>query len=410
MRENIGLWLVGGGGSVASTVALGWAAIQRQLIDSAGLVSDLPIFENSGLLLLKDLVLGGHEIRKTDLYKTAHDFAAASRSFPADWVDDCKPDLDQISSRLRFGILKNPGNAIRALAGPDFPASHRDQPAAQLVELVRSDLRQFQAANNLARTVVVNLASTEPEIDNLSLPTTWDGLQPMLNSEDCPLGSSSIYAVAAFLEGAAFVNFTPSLGSNCAALKELALSQSVCHCGQDGKTGETLVKSSLAPLFAYRNLPVLSWVGHNIFGNTDAQVLDDPHNKQTKVRSKDGLLHSILGYSPQSHISIENIASLGEWKTAWDHIHFRGFLGTPMVMQFIWQGCDSILAAPLVLDLCRFTERALRDQQSGVLEQLACFFKSPMAREPSTTIDNDFSRQFTDLTRWATSLQTQSVR
>ena len=93
-------------------------------------------------------------------------------------------------------------------------------------------------------------------------------------------------------------------------------------------------------------MQVLSWVGHNIFGNLDGRVLDDPANKQAKLASKDRLLGEILGYRPQTLISIEYIQSLGEWKTAWDHIHFTGFLGTPMTLQFIWQGCDSILAAP----------------------------------------------------------------
>ena len=122
-----------------------------------------------------------------------------------------------------------------------------------------------------------------------------------------------------------------------------------CHAGQDGKTGETLLKSVLAPMFAARNLEVLSWVGHNIFGNLDGLVLDDPANKAAKIKSKDQLVGSILGYEPQTLVSIEYIRSLGDWKTAWDHIHFRGFLGTPMTLQFTWQGCDSLLAAPLVL-------------------------------------------------------------
>ena len=91
---------------------------------------------------------------------------------------------------------------------------------------------------------------------------------------------------------------------------------------------------------AQRNLQVLSWVGHNIFGNLDGKVLDDPANKRTKVRSKDRLLHQILGYSPQTLVSIEYIESLGDWKTAWDHIHFRGFLNTPMVLQFTFETID----------------------------------------------------------------------
>jgi myo-inositol-1-phosphate synthase len=140
----------------------------------------------------------------------------------------------------------------------------------------------------------------------------------------------------------------------------------------------------------------MSWVGHNIFGNMDGKVLDDPRNKKTKVVSKDRLLGEILGYDPQTHISIEYIESLGDWKTAWDHVHFQGFLGTPMALQFTWQGCDSILAAPLVLDLVRFTDLARRRGETGLLTFLASFFKSPLG-----TTQNNFVKQFQMLEDWA---------
>jgi myo-inositol-1-phosphate synthase len=196
--------------------------------------------------------------------------------------------------------------------------------------------------------------------------------------------------------GHPYINFTPSFGSAPAAICELSIERETCHMGHDGKTGETLLKSVLAPMFAARNLEVMSWVGHNIFGNLDAKILDDPNNKQTKVRSKDRLLHQILGYSPQTLVTIENIASLGDWKTAWDHIHFRGFLGTPMILQFTWQGCDSLLASPLVLDLVRFTELAHRRGERGLLTFLASFFKSPLG-----VTEHNFVRQFQMLEAWA---------
>ena len=118
-------------------------------------------------------------------------------------------------------------------------------------------------------------------------------------------------------------------------------------------------------MFAARNLEVMSWVGHNIFGNLDGQVLDDPANKAAKIKDKDQLVGSILGYDPQTLVSIEYIRSLGDWKTAWDHIHFRGFLGTPMTLQFTWQGCDSLLAAPLVLDLVRLRGAVAPPRRDG---------------------------------------------
>src|SRR5439155_10605575 len=186
-----------------------------------------------------------------------------------------------------------------------------------------------------------------------------------------------------------YVNFTPSLGASFPAIQELALQRGAAVAGKDGKTGETLLKTVLAPMFALRNLRILSWVGHNIFGNRDGLVLDDPANKESKIRTKDQLIQQIVGYKPETHVSIEYIPSMDDWKTAWDHIHFQGFLGTKMILQFIWQGCDSLLAAPLVIDLARLALLAQRRGESGILSHLACFFKSPMG-----VTEHDFFRQF----------------
>jgi myo-inositol-1-phosphate synthase len=134
---------------------------------------------------------------------------------------------------------------------------------------------------------------------------------------------------------------------------------------------------------------VLSWVGHNILGNRDGLVLNDPNNKATKLKSKDALLGELLGYRPQSHVSIEYIESLDDWKTAWDHIHFEGFLGTKMTLQFTWQGCDSLLAAPLVIDLARLALLAQRRGESGAMTALASFFKSPVG-----VAEHDLGKQF----------------
>jgi myo-inositol-1-phosphate synthase len=262
---------------------------------------------------------------------------------------------------------------------------------------LQADLQEFARTNSLDQVVVLNLASTEPPLEEGDLPPRWKDLSKLLDRpKRFALPASSLYAIAALDLGYPYINFTPSIGSAPPAIDELARERGTCHMGHDGKTGETLLKSVLAPMFAARNLQVMSWVGHNIFGNLDGRVLHDPSNKETKVRSKDRLLHQILGYSPQTLVTIEYIESLGDWKTAWDHIHFRGFLNTPMVLQFTWQGCDSLLAAPLVLDLVRFTELAHRRGERGLLTFLASFFKSPLG-----VTENDFLRQFQMLESWA---------
>lgn len=398
-KRKTGVWLIGAHGGVATTAVLGIAALRKGLTGEQGLVSQLPAFQDLDLIGWKDLVVGGHDIRKTSYLAEAEKLQRESRAVDAGLVAKCKSELEKCDREVKPGVLFNVGDTIRSLASA--PNKRRKESPRAAVERVQADLRSFAKRNKLDQVIVVNVASTEPRADNDgAIPAKWKDLEKLLDKPaKCPLSASSLYAIAAIDSGFPYVNFTPSTGSAPAAINELAESRGVCHMGHDGKTGETLLKSVLAPMFAHRNLEVMSWVGHNIFGNMDGKVLDDPINKKTKVVSKDRLLGQILGYSPQSHVSIEYIESLGDWKTAWDHIHFRGFLGTPMVMQFVWQGCDSILAAPLVLDLVRMTERAAREGQSGLLTQLSCFFKSPLG-----TSEHDFSLQYQDLLNWAKTL------
>src|SRR5262249_42992626 len=260
-----------------------------------------------------------------------------------------------------------------------------------------ADLRQFRETHRLDQVVVLNVASTEPPFELSEVHQSLERLTVALEQRNqAVLPASSLYAWAALDLGWPYVNFTPSLGASVPALEQLAVQRKAVHGGKDGKTGETLLKTVLAPMFAARNLRILSWVGHNIFGNRDGLVLDDPANKASKIRTKDRALSQIVGYQPQTHVSIEYIESLDDWKTAWDHIHFRGFLGVKMTMQFTWQGCDSILAAPLVLDLARLALLSQRRGEAGVLRHLACFFKCPLGIE-----EHDFFKQFSMLEDYA---------
>ncbi len=152
------------------------------------------------------------------------------------------------------------------------------------------------------------------------------------------------------------------------------------HCGNDGKTGETLLKTTLAPMFAARNLRVLAWQGYNMLGNRDGEVLSDSAHRESKVRNKNEALRSLLGDdSVHTHVSIDYVPSLQDWKTAWDFVHFEGFLGTRMSLQFTWSGSDSALAAPLVLDLIRLADFAHARGEAGEMPQVACFFKAPLS-------------------------------
>ena len=395
--SRIGLWLIGAKGGVATTAITGLANLARGAIEPVGLVTSLDPFTRLDLVDFADIVVGGHDIRPGRLADEARRMWTDSRAIMPEHLDGAADFFAETESRLRPGTVVAAGDKIRELA--DDAIAARVETPRQAIDRVRDDIEAFARTNSLRHVVVVNVASTEPPADR-PIPERWSEVATLLgDAAACPLPASSLYAVAAFEAGASYVNFTPSTGSTPPALCELALERGLPHAGCDGKTGETLLKSVLAPMFAARNLEVMSWVGHNIFGNMDGKVLDDPRNKAAKVRSKDHLLASILGYPPQTHVSIEYIRSLGDWKTAWDHVHFRGFLGTPMTFQFTWQGCDSILAAPLVIDLVRLTERAWRGGERGMLRGLAPFFKSPLG-----VGEQDFAKQCAMLDAWIESL------
>jgi myo-inositol-1-phosphate synthase len=391
--SRLGVWLIGAKGGVATTVMTGLAALQRGAIDPVGLITATAPFAGLGLVEFSDIVVGGHDIRAGRLADEARRMWTESRAITPDLLDGAAGFFADTERRLRPGTLVATGDRIRSLA--DAATANVVETPRQAIQRVRADIEAFRQAEGLEHVVVVNVASTEPP-PSLPIPKEFADVEPLLDhAVKCPLPASSLYFLAAAEAGASYINFTPSTGATPTCLQEVARERRVAHAGCDGKTGETLLKSVLAPMFAARNLEVMSWVGHNIFGNMDGKVLDDPRNKAAKVRSKDHLLAAILGYPPQTHVSIEYIASLGDWKTAWDHIHFRGFLGTPMTMQFTWQGCDSILAAPLVLDLVRLVDRARRGGEYGALEWLACFFKSPL-----NVAEQDFSRQVGMLFGW----------
>ena len=394
-QRRVGLWLIGACGGVGSTTALGLSALARGLTPGTGLVTALPPFAGLDLDPPAAFVVGGHDIRRAGLLSAVRELHHRSNVFDERLIEACAPDLEAWTPNVRPGVVYQPDRAIAGMADrPDLKAFGTPRAA---VEQVQADLRAFKAAKGLDQLVVVNAASTEPPFPVGEEQHSLERLVPALDrGGPPPLPTSGLYAFAALDAGFPYVNLTPSRGASFPALEELARKRGVPAAGQDLKTGETLLKSVLAPMFARRNLRVLSWVGHNILGNRDWLVLNDPENKASKVRSKDALLADLLGYRPQSLVSIEYVESLDDWKTAWDHIHFEGFLGTKMTLQFTWQGCDSLLAAPLVLDLARLTLLAQRRGEGGVLRHLACFFKSPL-----WATEHDFGRQFDFLEEYA---------
>ncbi|MFW6107751.1 MAG: inositol-3-phosphate synthase [bacterium] len=379
--------MIGASGSVATTAMAGAVALGEGEAEPTGLVTALPKFGHAPFCAFDELVFGGHEVREPDLVGELESLHEASGLLSPDCIERARGPLGEVEGRIRPGTAVGCGRPVEKMA--TLPLIDEKRPA-DVVRRIRDDLEEFSDGIGAERLVVVNLQSTEPPFPAHPCHQSLDALREALGrAGGTPLPASSLYCMAALEAGAAFINFTPSRGPDVPALLELAEQTGGLVTGSDGKTGETLCKSVLAPLFAMRNLKILSWVGHNIFGNRDAVVLDDPENKASKVKSKDHLIRQIVGYSPDTLVTIENIRSLGDWKTAWDHIHFEGFLGTKMVMQFIWQGCDSLLAAPLVLDLIRLAVLAIERGERGVMTQTACFFKSPLGVD-----EQDMCKQF----------------
>ena len=409
--KKTGIWVVGAWGGVAATVAVGLLAMAQRKVKPWGLTTELPQFTDVPMPEWSDFVLGGCEIRQSS-YAQATEELVRQNALNASVVASVADDLKELDGNIRPSFLQHSGAVVENMA--DWMGEVSGTTARDMITAMQADMDCFKDDHDLDHLIVVNLMSTEPfctyfQWERLGeLPTEdlqqrqaqwqhWDAMASLLDLpvEECPLPASTLYAIATLELGYDFLNFTPSLGATPPALHELARSMNARTMGNDGKTGETLMKSVLAPMFAHRNLEVMSWVGHNILGNRDGAALDDPLNKATKLNSKSHLLSQILGYDPEMLVSIEYIKSLGDWKTAWDHIHFRGFLGTPMTLQFTWQGCDSLLAAPLVLDLVRLTQLARMRGFTGKMDFLSCFFKSPVGIE-----EQNFERQFAMLEAW----------
>ncbi|MFB7599565.1 inositol-3-phosphate synthase [Streptomyces sp. NPDC056160] len=365
-HRPVGVWLIGARGSVATTVVAGCAALAARLHPPTGLLTETPIFTGTGLPPLSSLVFGGHDTTDCPLPKRAEALTAAG-VLPYGVTTAVTAELAAADREIRTG-------------GP-LSGEVRDE--EELTAAFAADIQDFVRRTGVARAVVVNVASTEPPPSGTALPP------------------SSLYAAAALRAGCPYVNFTPSTGLHHPALAGAARASGLPYAGRDGKTGQTLLRSVLGPMFAQRALAVRAWSGTNLLGGGDGAALADPAAAAAKNAGKERVLADTLGHAPQGEVHIDDVPALGDWKTAWDHIAFDGFLGTRMVLQTIWQGCDSALAAPLVLDLARLAARAHEAGLSGPLRELGFYFKDPLGDGPA-----GLTEQYADLARLAARLRT----
>jgi myo-inositol-1-phosphate synthase len=388
-----GVWLVGARGNVATVAAVGARAVARRATTTSGMVTERDPVASLDLPAVEDLVFGGHDLQSGSLVERARRQRARNGVPDRDTLEAVEADLEAIDDRIETGTAANCSGAVLDIADDDVEPS---EPLREAVDRLRDDYESFRREHDLDRVVVVDVASSEPALENPGWYEDRDAFERALDHDDEAMPPSSLYAYAALVDGHPYVNFTPSTGSSLGALRDLAERNDVPHAGKDAKTGETLVKSALAPMFAGRNLRVLAWEGHNILGNDDGLVLDDEANETSKLESKGDVLDSILPDVGHNRVRIDYTPSLNDWKTAWDYVHFRGFLDTEMKMQFTWEGSDSALAAPLVLDLVRLVAHADERGEGGLQPQLASFFKAPMGVD-----EHDLSAQLERLYEYA---------
>ncbi len=390
------IWLIGAYGIVSTTAMVGGKALEKGIVEKTGLVSELPWFEGIEKYAPLKFEFSGHDIRPlNNAYEAALEHWELNRHYERSILDSVRGELEKIKAEK--GTAINCGSGIEEL-GKIETLEGSGLTLSEIVENITDGIKKFADED----TVVINIASTEPlPKKSEKYHSTLDGFEKMIEDDAKEYATASmLYAYSALKLGLPYGNFTPSVGSSIPALKELAIEKKVPHAGNDGKTGETLVKTTLAPMFLYRNLKIIGWMSYNILGDLDGKVLSHRDNKESKVVSKDRVLEKVLGYSPYSITEIQFFPSLVDNKTAFDFIHFQGFLGTKMKFYFIWDGIDAIVAAPLVLDIARFLLFAKKKGIYGVVKELGFFFKSPMDSDIVNTHE-----QFEILKKWFSELR-----
>jgi myo-inositol-1-phosphate synthase len=378
-----------GMGAVSSTFIAGVEAVKKGLAKPIGSLTQLgtirlgkrtenripAIKDFVPLASLDDLVFGGWDIFSDDVYQAGLKAGVLERSL----LDQVRPSLEA----LRPWTAAFDKSYVRRLDGTHVKKAANKM---ELAEQLQDDIKLFQKRNNLTRTVMVWCASTEIFLKPTAVHQTVQSFEEGLRKNDPAIAPSMIYAYAALKAGIAYANGAPNLSADIPALMKLAKDQNVPISGKDFKTGQTLMKTILSPGLKARMLGLNGWFSTNILGNRDGEVLDDPDAFKTKEESKLSVLEHILQpqlypdlYSKYTHkVRINYYPPRGDNKEGWDNIDIFGWLGYPMQIKVDFLCRDSILAAPIVLDLVLFSDLAQRCGMSGIQEWLSFYFKSPM--------------------------------
>ena len=385
--------IIGLGGAVASTAIAGIELLKNGKIGTEGLpLADLPEYLTGGIADYKNLVFTGWDMNGDDLAAAAtqHNvltlpqFSAVSEELQA-----TKPLAAVVNSAFCHNIE---GKNVFAAA------SH-----TAAVEKLREDVRRFKNESDAESVVVINLASTESFVDkNSETFATLENFEKALGENSAEISPAMIYAYAAIGEKIPYGNFTPSVAADIPALVEYAEKQGVPIAGKDGKTGQTFIKTVIAPGLKARALKVDGWFSTNILGNRDGFALQHPDSLKSKITTKGSVLDDILGYTVEDHlVDIRYYRPRGDNKEAWDNIDIIGFMGQPMQLKINFLCKDSILAAPLVIEIARLLDYAQRCGDKGVQTQLSTFFKLPQVTdERSETPEHAVHKQQQMLLDW----------
>jgi myo-inositol-1-phosphate synthase len=381
--------LMPGMGAVATTVIAGVEAIKAGIGAPIGSLTQMgtirlgkrtdgrsPLIKDFVPLAgLDDLVFGGWDVFPDDSYESA----IHAGVLPKDQLNQIKDKLQTVKPMP--AVFDR--NYVKRLEGSNVKSMKSKWDA---VLEVRDDIKRFKADNGCERLVMIWCGSTEIYMAPHEVHNTIESLEKAIKENHQAIPPSMIYAYAALQECVPFLNGAPNLTVDVPAMVELAKQQGVCLGGKDFKTGQTLMKTLLAPGLKARMLGVRGWFSTNILGNRDGEVLDDPESFKTKEVSKLDVLEYILQpdlypelYGDIYHkVRINYYPPRGDEKEGWDNIDIFGWLGMPMQIKIDFLCRDSILAAPLVLDLVLFTDLAQRSGMSGIQEWLSFYFKSPM--------------------------------
>lgn len=384
--------MIPGMGAVATTFVAGVEAVRKRIAKPFGSLTQMgtirlgkrtdarspKIKEFVPLAALDDLVFTGWDIFEDDMYTAASKAGVLEREL----LDQVRPFLSSIKPRK--AVFDR--NYVKNLDGPNVK---KGKSKMDLAEQVRADIRDFKKTSGAARLVTIWCGSTETFIEPTAAHQSLKAFEKALTQNDENIAPSMIYAYASLSEGVPFANGAPNLTVDIPAMHELSRQNQAPICGKDFKTGQTLMKTILAPGFKARLLGLSGWFSTNILGNRDGEVLDDPGSFKTKEESKLSVLEHILQpelypdlYGHFTHkVRINYYPPRGDNKEGWDNIDIFGWLGYPMQIKVDFLCRDSILAAPIVLDLVLFNDLAQRSAELrglGIQEWLSFYFKSPM--------------------------------